>query len=168
MPGIVSPQQFEQLYKSYFLRLYHYAYGFIEDAGASEDIVSEVFAVLWREQASLAADTTTAYLFTSVRNRCLNYLRNQRGHAERLAYLRASLTEEDEQSWLTLEERIAELRAEIDKLPSKTRFVLEQCYLEGHTYREVGDMLGITSDGVKKHVVKAFALLRGHFHVKKK
>lgn len=168
MPGIVSPQQFEQLYKSYFLRLYHYAYGFIEDAGASEDIVSEVFAGLWRDHTSLAEETLSAFLFVSVRNRCLNYLRRQKGRSAYESYVRASVSEEDEQYWQVIEERISEMRLEIDKMPSKTRFVLEQCYIEGHTYREVGEMLGITADGVKKHIVKAFQLLRFHFNVKKK
>ena len=67
-----------------------------------------------------------------------------------------------------MEQRISEVRAEIDKMPPRTRFVLEQCYLEGHTYKEVGEMMDITSDGVKKHIVKAFSMLRTHFKVKKK
>lgn len=66
-----------------------------------------------------------------------------------------------------MDDRITEIGKVIDAMPSKTRFVIEQCYLEQHTYKEVAEMLDITTDGVKKHVVKAFSLLRNHFHIKK-
>ena len=66
------------------------------------------------------------------------------------------------------DERLAQLSRAMEKLPDKTRFVLQQCYLEEHTYREVAEMLDITTDGVKKHVVKAFSVLREFFNVKKK
>lgn len=168
MAEVVSISAFEQIYKEYYSRLYHYAYDFIEDTGASEDIVSDVFSHLWREHGSLQVDTLSSYLFVSVRNRCLNYLRKQKGKSVYEAYCRASFSEEDDDYWRIMEDRISDVRKEIDKMPPKTRFVLEQCYLEEHTYREVGEMMGITADGVKKHIVKAFSLLRDHFNVKKK
>lgn len=168
MPNRVTLSEFEKTYKDYYSRLYHYAYDFIDDMGASEDIVSEVFSNLWRDHGSLSSGTLTSYLFVSVRNRCLNYLRKRHGKAVYEAYCRASFTEEDETYWQNMEQRISEVRAEIDKMPPKTRFVLEQCYLEGHSYKEVGEMMDITTDGVKKHIVKAFSLLRTHFKVKKK
>ena len=65
-----------------------------------------------------------------------------------------------------IDERIAALNKMVEQLPQKTRFVLQQCYYEKHTYKEVGDMMGMTADGVKKHIVKAFAILRERFNVK--
>lgn len=166
-PETISVSEFEQIYKDYYPRLYHYAYDFIEDTDASEDIVSEVFFHLWHERGSLKPDTLSSYLYVTVRNRCLNYLRHQKGKSAYEAYCRAAFSEEDDNYWQIMEERISEMRREIDKMPQKTCFVLEQCYLNGHTYREVGEMMGITDNGVKKHIVKAFAILREHFKVKK-
>lgn len=168
MAETVNIADFERIYKDYYVRLYHYAYDFVDDSGASEDIVSEVFSNLWRDHEPLHQETLSTYLFVSVRNRSLNYLRRQKGKSAYEAYCRASFTEEDDAYWQILEERIAEVRAEIDKMPEKTHFVLEQCYLEGHSYKEVAQMMGISTEGVKKHIVKAFSLLRSHFKVKKK
>ena len=67
-----------------------------------------------------------------------------------------------------VDERLGELSKAVAKLPAKTRFVLQQCYFEQHTYREVADMLDISPEGVKKHISKAFSALRDHFRVKKK
>jgi RNA polymerase sigma-70 factor (ECF subfamily) len=45
--------------------------------------------------------------------------------------------------------------------------VLEQCYYHRHTYREVAAELGITIDGVKKHITTAMKHLRQHFNIDK-
>lgn len=164
----VSIQEFEGIYKHYYSRLYHYAYDFVDDEGASDDIVSEVFSTLWRERAHIRMESLTTYLFVSVRNKSLNYIRHQKSMLAYEAYCKASFTEEDENYWQTMDERIAEMKREIDKMSEKTRFVLEQCYLENHTYKEVAQMMGISTEGVKKHIVKAFAILRKHFNVKKR
>ena len=82
-------------------------------------------------------------------------------------YCKASFSEEDDDYWQFMEERMDEIGAVIDTMPSKTRFVLEQCYFEEHTYKEVAEMLDISTNGVKKHIMKAFSMLRSHFQIKK-
>lgn len=58
------------------------------------------------------------------------------------------------------ESRIEAVERELDTLPERTRYVLEQCYYRRRSYRDVADELGISTNGVKKHIVKAMAHLR--------
>ena len=59
--------------------------------------------------------------------------------------------------WLEAqEERIAEVNRVIDSMSVKTQRVLQECYFNNRTYKETAAMLGITPDGVKKHITKAF------------
>ena len=44
-----SISAFENVYKTYYIRMYHYAYGFINDMDASKDVVSDVFSKLWKD-----------------------------------------------------------------------------------------------------------------------
>ena len=84
-----------------------------------------------------------------------------------IEYCKAAFSEEDDNYWQTMEERINEISNVIDEMPCKTRFVIEQCYLEHHSYKEVAEMLDISTNGVKKHIMKALSLLRNHFDIKK-
>lgn len=167
MTYISTISDFERVYKEYYVRLYHYAYDFMNDMDASKDIVSEVFSKLWKNYRHLEQDKLSSFLYVCVRNESMNYLRKQRGMEKYVEYCKVAFSEEDENYWQMMDERIDEIGKVIDAMSSKTRFVIEQCYLEQHTYKEVAEMLDITTDGVKKHIVKAFSLLRNHFHIKK-
>ncbi|MGN0280860.1 MAG: sigma-70 family RNA polymerase sigma factor [Prevotella sp.] len=159
-------QRFETVWRENYSRLYCIAYDFLQDDEASRDVVSEVFARAWQKWDEMQPETVTGYLFIGVRNTCYNRLR-ERGSRDRYAdYVKHFY---DTVEYCTIDEtdeRINDLNRTIERLPQKTRFVLRQCYYEKHTYKEVGAMLGITPDGVKRHIVKALAMLREHFNVK--
>lgn len=158
---------FEAVWRENYSKLYRIAYDFLQNDEVCRDVVSEVFAKAWQKWDSLNTQTVTNYLFISVRNSCYNKLR-ERGSQYRYAeYVKQFYDTVDYNHFDTIDDRITELNNVVEKLPYKTRFILQQCYYEKHTYREVGEMLGITSDGVKKHIMKALDILRGHFNVKK-
>lgn len=161
----MTERDFETMFRESYTQLYYFAFDLTGDEEASRDIVSEAFTVVWERMATLKADNLKGYLFISIRNRSLDYVRGRRGREQYAKYCQAALSEEDGDYWLTMEERICDMNGVIDTMPERTRYVLEQCYLHQHTYREVAEQLGISVNGVKKHIVKAFALLREHFHV---
>lgn len=167
MSDITTIADFERIYKEYYIRLYRYAYGFVGNIDISKDIVSEVFTKLWKEHSKLSFEKLPNMLFICVRNESMNYLRKQKGMDKYTEYCKASFSEENDDYWQFMEERMDEIGAVIDTMPSKTRFVLEQCYFEEHTYKEVAEMLDISTNGVKKHIMKAFSMLRSHFQIKK-
>ena len=164
----ITITDFEQIFREYYVRLCRYAYSFVNDESVSEDIVSEVYSCLWRKREELEYSNISSYLYISVHNRSINYLRNLQGQNKFLERWKMVLATDNPSAQANLEERIAEMKKVIDQMAPKTRFVLEQCYMEGHSYQEVATMLSITTDGVKKHIVKAFAMLREHFNVKKR
>lgn len=164
---MTSITEFEHLFKLYYTRLYLYANAFVDDIDVSKDIVSDVFSNLWKGNRPVADDRIKSYLYRSVRNGCMNYLRKQSGMDRYVQYCKASLTEEDENYWDNLNPRLEEMNRIIKEMTPKMRFVLEQCYLHEKSYKEVAAMMDISTDGVKCHIVRAFSLLRQHFAVKK-
>lgn len=168
MEKTITIADFENVYKTYYVRLYHYAFDFINDMDASKDVVSEVFSKLWKSFPHIDMDKIPNLLYVCVRNESMNYLRKQKGMNKYVEYCKAAFSEEDDNYWLAFDERITEIQKVIDTMPPKTQFVLEQCYIQGHTYKEVGAMMDITTNGVKKHITKAFSILRDYFHKKKK
>lgn len=158
---------FERLFREYYSRLYYYAFDLIQDEEASKDIVSDVFTEIWNGREQIQQGTITAYLYASVRNRCLNHLRKRCHEEEYIRFCQEATQDEDDAYYQAMEERISELTAEISKLPARTRYILEECYYHNRKYKEVAEVLEITPDGIKKHIIKAFAKLREHFNVKK-
>lgn len=161
-------KRFEMIWRENFSRLYHVAYDFLQDEEASRDVVSEVFTKAWQKWDEIQPETIKGYLFIGVRNSCYNRLREQGAHNRYTEYVKHFYDNADYNHIDENDERITALNRIVDQLPPKTQFVLRQCYYEEHTYKEVGDMLGMSSDGVKKHIVKAFSILREHFNVKKR
>lgn len=137
------------------------------DIDAAKDVVSDVFLKFWNERESIKLETVGQYLYKAVRNQSLNWLRKEQGMQKYIEYCKAAETFEDDTYLKNMDSRMEEIRIVIRKMPAKTQHVLRQCYVNGLTYKEVAAELGITTDGEKKHITKAFALLRTHFNVKK-
>ena len=156
---------YEELYRKYYLRLYYFAYDFVEDIDTSKDIVNEVFEAVWNNWQQMDKNRIGSYLYVSVKNQCVNYLRRNRPTVSYEQFLNI-ISNEDPEYWLEMEELLEEISREIDMMPPKTRRVFEECYFNNHTYKEASDIIGITPSGIKKHIVKGLAVLREHFEIK--
>lgn len=121
---------FEQLYREYHSRLYHYALHLTHDAEAASDVVAEVFAIAWKRRDALDAERVQGYLYAAVHNQSLNWLRRQ----ERLAPMPDSSqhdwTDEDLEEVLAREARIKEIEKVIASMTERTRYVFIQCYYQ--------------------------------------
>ena len=151
---------YEKIFKQYYASLCVYARRIIKDADASEDIVHEVFIKLWEKREQIdPQQSLKSYLFTSVHNRCLNYIRDNKKFTERDEYFENSKLTDD-----TAEVEQSELEAKvfeaINKLPEKCKEVFQMCKLEELKYSEVAEKLGISIKTVENQMGKALKVLR--------
>ncbi len=163
----ISIKDFERVYKKTYHNLYCFSYSFVGDTEASKDIVADSFTILWTRRNEIDIKGMESLLYTVVRNQCLKYLRQQKTNSKYVLFAEASLKEEDDNYLNDIEERIAEMLEVVQKLPTRTRFILEECYYNDRTYKEVADIIGISTSAVKKHIMNAYAALRKHFNVHK-
>lgn len=69
---------FESIYLAYFSKMKYFARVYVISEEEAENIVQDVFTELWEKKDVLDMPVNLiAYLFTSVKNKCLNYLRHQ-------------------------------------------------------------------------------------------
>ena len=148
-------QAFEALYMYYYAPLVRIARRFTP-AATAEDIVQDIFYKLWRTPLTFSSmEAFRSYLYNSVRNMCLNYLRdmgNKSRHADNIrsqAYYEAVM---DEEVFLHL------TRA-IESLPENYRLTLEYV-LEGHTAEEIAEKMNTTVDAVKGYKKRGKKLLK--------
>lgn len=158
---------FEQLYKENYARLYYYAFRFITDEEVCKDIVNDVFEKAWQNFEDLKPETATAYLYVQTRNRCIDYLRHRQVEEQYADFYRI-VTEEDTDAFPDeMEERVQRIEKIIEQLTDPTKTILKECYFDNKKYQEVADKFGISISGVKKHIMKAFRLLREEFGIRK-
>ena len=70
---------FENLFKTHFQHLCNFAQNYVSDFETSKEIVQDVFIKLWDNKTQIdLKKSIKSYLFTSVKNRCLNYIRDNK------------------------------------------------------------------------------------------
>ena len=162
--GNLPDRAFEGIYKSYYVYILNFAYSFVMDRAAAEDIAQDVFWKLWRRPSWLPQpDNTRSYLLRLAKNECLNYLkhkgvedRNKQKFVEALLFSETSGWGRED------EEAQARVRKCLDMLPPKQREVLTLRYFEGLKYTEIALQLGISPETVETHVKRAFRFFRNN------
>jgi len=154
---------FTLLFNRYYAGLVVYATHLLETDAQSADIVHDVFMSLWEKRSSLFIETSVkSYLFTSVRNRCLNYIGHLRVRSE---YQENILRAGDVEGPLTWEyydemELTTMIDNAINKLPPQCKKVFQMSRFEHKTAGEIANELEISSRTVEKHIEKALKILR--------
>ena len=156
----MSVLDYEKLFKQYYERLYYHAHAIVHDENMAKDVVSEVFINVWRLRESIDVNTVLSYLYTSVRNRCLDQLKQSNRQVPLLDEVLNDLENYTETDWNEYETRIALLKAELNRQPERVRRVLYLRFYEQNSNQEVADVLGISVDGVKKIIQRSFAQMR--------
>ena len=81
----MTPQaDIRELFLKYYRPLCLYALHYLKDADAAVEVVQEAFTAWWQKDADTQVGNVRSYLYTMVRNRCIDLLRRQGREAERL------------------------------------------------------------------------------------
>lgn len=156
----------ELVFRRLYPRLFAYANKFVHDHDDSKEIVQDVFLSLWNHRTNLdESKSLDAYLFTSVKNKCLNLLRAkalQNRRAQIMLGLYAEeLTVTDNSHEILLAN---ELQTAFDKalanLPVECRRVFELSRMEGLRYQEIATRLNISVKTVETQMYRALSKLR--------
>lgn len=159
----LTRDRFDGIYIAYFARLCRFAGTYVQSEEAAENIVQNVFLFLWEKHHSLRIRTSiSSYLYTLVKNKCIDHLRHQKidrdyraGQALRLAAL-----EQLDTGLITGEDPEATVTAAIDRLPPRCREVFILSRAEGKKYSEIAQILGISVNTVENQMGIALRRLR--------
>lgn len=158
---------FELVFKKYYAPLCHYAENFLKDAHAAEDVVAQVFCNIFLKRTELSIETLQPYLFSSVRNHSLNYLRSKKDYSD---FEEAVFTES--QTGINSSDKFrisgnpflhkeAEklLQDAVNKLPAQCKEVFVLCRNERLTHKQIAEKLGISVNTVETQMSRAIKKL---------
>lgn len=151
------------LYDKYYRALVGYGCQFVEREIA-EDIVQEMFSVLWDSQPGFKSMAQlSTYFYTTVRNMALNHLRHQTVHNNYRQGIIDNLQEfmlvDDTSDTFNKEEIYRQLFLAIDELPPRQREIFLLC-MEGKKNKDIAEQLEISAETVKVQKRRAISRLR--------
>ena len=152
---------FEALFYEYYPHLTRYAEGFLFDKQACEDIVQNLFIHFWENTHRIDIQLSLkSYFYQSVKNRCLNYLRDtQIEDKHKILYVEALLNQDDSSGWVDLE-IIKKVQDALAQLPPQMGELFKQKYLFGRKYHEIAEINHISENTVKTQLKRAKEKMR--------
>ncbi|GLB53829.1 DNA-directed RNA polymerase sigma-70 factor [Neptunitalea chrysea] len=150
---------FNLLYKSYWEKLYAFAYRISNgDKEISQQIVQDVFVYIWEKRASLKVSNLDSYLFQATKFQVYTYYNKRKIDTEYLEEnFEAYLTEMN----FTEDSPIYEiLYGAIEKLPEKRKNILLLNKIQGLNIEQIAEQLNISPQTVKNQLGAAIKQLR--------
>lgn len=150
----------EELFKEHFTTMCALANRYIGDFDAAKDLVHDVFTTFWLKIDDLSPETNfRAYLYTAIRNRSLNFIRDRKLN---ISVDEISVAQSVHQEGYEEKELANEINFAICQLPDRCREVFELSRFEGKKYAEIAVELNISIKTVENQMGKALKVLREH------
>jgi len=154
---------FALVFEAYFTPLVNFAKNLTGSQDEAEDIVTEGFVVLLqRVQLYRTEEGIKAFLYVTVRNRCLNYLKAKKTENDRrqqfASYIRHDMLLKYEYD--TKNALVEALQQAIGELPGECRKIFQLLYYERLKPAEVAERLQLSVNTVYVQKSRAMQALR--------
>ena len=141
--------------------MYHFAFGYLKSAAEAEELVQEVFTIIWAKRADLKEELSfKSFLFTIAFNIIRKHFRTKAYLSE---YFKTGISDDlDMQTsqkitYDSLYQYITEL---VNQLPQRCKEIFIKSRFEGHSIKEIADELKISHKTVENQLTDALKFIR--------
>jgi len=156
-PIVIDKKVFQALFDLHFNALCGFGRKYVHD-DSIEDIVQEAFIAFWHKKADFTnLNAAKSYLYKSVRNKCLNAIRDE---IVRQKQAEGEIQPETEfENYVIEEETFNQLYNEIKNLPAAAQQIMLLA-LNGLKNQEIADELDISLNTVKTQKKISYSKLK--------
>lgn len=154
---------FDKIFLAYYAYLCNYAFQFMKDKEASEEIVQDVFFQIWERHKDIKIHVSMkSYLFRSVHNHCLNHIEKQKTQEKYKKHnrLQISMREQEFSDPASDNELAVLIQKTIEELPPARKKIFQLKRDEGLKNKEIAEELNISIKTVENQMGKALHYLR--------
>lgn len=152
---------FNSLYKEYSGRLYRFALGYLKSEAEAEELVQEVFTILWEKRSNLKEELCfKSFLFTIAFNLIRKHFRTKSYMFEYLkngAVADLDIQTSQKINYDSLYQYIARL---VSKLPGRRREIFIMSRFNGLSIQEISRTLNISHKTVENQLTDALKFIR--------
>ena len=163
--------EFENIYVAHYSRMKRFAQEYVIREEDAENIVQDVFLDLWEQNLLLLTHTNLfAYLFTTLKNRCIDFLRHKTIVKQTAQKLQDDYTKALQMKFQSLEAFDEQLFSEpdietviqnaIESLPEKCREIFVLNKIEGKKQKTIAQELNISINTVENQMAIAYKKLK--------
>lgn len=151
---------FRKLFDTYYQKLFHLALYFIKSKELAEEIVSDVFFIIWKRRKALGdVDDIEKYLYISTKNQALHYIRRTPVIDKiplELYTVNVLRDENNPEDKLLSQEYSALIQKAIDSLPDKCKEVFRLVLSDKLKHKQIAQLLNISEKTVEAHITTAY------------
>lgn len=154
----------KKLFQSHQRELQIYLTRLLRDADTAMDLTQETFLRVSEHASPDKANEVThvrSYLYRVAHNLAIDHVRAQKRNpvagANNIALDVIPNNSPSPEQIVGGQSELEYVRRALDELPDKTREIFTLVRVEGLTYREAAEQLGISDSSVQKHVARAIA-----------
>ncbi|NJN25164.1 MAG: RNA polymerase sigma-70 factor [Cyclobacteriaceae bacterium] len=154
---------FRQFYMHYYAKLFRFSLYYVRHEVIAEEVIADVFVKIWNNRIRmLEIDNLDIYLFTSVKNQSLSYLKRKNMLLAKLEKYDsiALINRYNPERELIGNELIEKVNQAINLLPPKCQVIFKLSRDEGFKYDEIADILGLSKSTVKNQMTSALAKIK--------
>ena len=163
-----NEDEFCELYAAYKNRLIYFAMRFLKSREYAEDVFQDAFTIIWQGRRFINPDASfSSYLYTIVRNRILNQLRdlvNQDKLKEQILQQAVDYSN-DTQNEILANDLKQLISCAMQQLTPRQRKIFEMSREQQMSHKEIADVLGISVNTVQESISTSLRTLR--FYLKK-
>jgi len=156
---------FNTLYNEYSKRLYRFALGYLKTEEEAEELVQEVFTIVWERREKLKEELSfKSFLFAIAFNIIRKHFRTKAHMAD---YFRSGVVNEadtqtsQEISYESLYQYIAKL---VDQIPLRRKEIFIKSRFEGLSIKEIAAEFNISHKTVENQLTEALKFIRTHLN----
>ena len=155
--------EIQQLFEQYYVPLVEFSWRIVQCNEAASDIVQDIFVKLLDKPYTIGSHegSKKRYLYTTVKNASLNYLR--KGRTSQKYLQQTAFNEQDDSQLLDsliYAEIVGHLEKAIDTLPEGCQQICKLAYLEEKSNNEIAAHFAVSVNTVKTQKRRALLLLR--------
>lgn len=156
---------FCELYAAYKNRLLYFAMKFVKSREFAEDIFQDAFAVVWQSRRFINPDASfSSYLYTIVRNRVLNQLRDMSNEDQLKEHILSQAVDasNDTKSEILLNDLKEIIGRALEQLTPRQREVFKMSRDLQMSHKEIADALGVSVNTVQEHISVSLKVIRSY------
>jgi len=153
---------FDKVYNHYLHSIYSFVIKFVKSPELTKDLTQEIFIRIWENRSRLSkVKSFRAYLFVTARNHVLNFLREASSSNVILTEIINSYASPQGANEMISKEYEQWLHNVLESMSPQMRAAFKLCREQNKSYDEVADLLQITKNTVKKHMVRSMRVIKG-------
>lgn len=153
---------FAELFHRHWDNVYKMIYSRIRESAVTEGMAQEIFMKFWDKRSELMIDNFSAYLYTCVKHRCLNYIESKIVRKKYWGHYKTFLPQQDDST----DKAIAfnDLREALEKglnnIPKKSKMIFRLNRFEGRSVKEIAGQMNLSEKAIQYHLTRSVKELR--------